>query len=250
MKGLNFIYNNFFVLIKLFIQCNLFIGLSVAMFRLDWVGIFIISTIIIITLLPLKISTRFNVFIPSEIEVMAIAMIYASLYLGEIGDYYEKFWWWDVLLHSSSGFLFGILGFLLIWILNEEPKVFLGLSPFFMSIVSFSFSIVIGVFWEIFEFTMDQLFGMNMQKSGLVDTMWDLIVVCMGAFVVSGFGYFYLRFGFRSIATNWFEHFIKNNPAVFDTPEKGVDASNETDPKTQPLADKSFQQNKGKHEPI
>lgn len=196
-------------------QLNMFIAWCIAVFRFDWESIFIITMIIAVTLIPLRLSTRFKFFIPMEIEVMSVAIIYASLFLGEIANFYEMYWWWDIFLHSSSGFLFGVFGFLSIWVLNEDPKVHLKLSPLFMSLSAFSFSIVAGVLWEIFEFFMDQVFGFNMQKSGLVDTMWDLIVVCVGAFVVAGFGYAYLKFGKRSIASRWFEHFVDDNPAIF-----------------------------------
>lgn len=210
---------NIYLLLKLFMQANLLVGLSIAAYRIDWLNIFLISAIILITLIPMRVSSRLSFVIPVEVEVMTVALIYASLYLGEIANYYEKFWWWDILLHSGSGFLFGMLGFLMIWVLNEDKRVHLALNPFFMSIFSFSFSIMTGVIWEVFEFFMDQSFGMNMQKSGLVDTMWDLIVVCLGALIVSGFGYFFLRFGYRSFVSSWLEHFVKQNPKIFDNPK-------------------------------
>ena len=166
-------------------------------------------------LFPLRLSTRFRFYIPVEVEVMSVAIIYASLYLGEMSGFYETYWWWDILLHSSSGVLFAVFGFLSIWVLNEDPKIYLKLSPMFMALSAFSFSIVAGVLWEVFEFSMDQVFGLNMQKSGLVDTMWDLIVVCIGAFLVAAFGYGYLKFGRKSIAARWLEHFVESNPAIF-----------------------------------
>lgn len=205
---------NFYLFLKFVMQLNMFIGWCIAIYRVDWGSVFVITLIIVVTLIPLRLSTRFKFFIPTEIEVMSVAIIYASLYLGEIGNFYETYWWWDILLHSSSGFLFGMFGFLAIWVMNEDPKVHLKLSPLFMSVFAFSFSIVAGVIWEVFEFAMDQLFGLNMQKSGLVDTMWDLIVVCMGAFVVAIFGYGYLKFGRKSIASRWFENFVDSNPDI------------------------------------
>lgn len=205
-----------YLFLKFMIQVNLFVGLAIAVYRLDWLSIVMISLIILVTLIPLRLGTRYKFFIPAEIELLAIAIVYASLYLGELGDYYERFWWWDLLLHSSSGVLFAVFGFLSVLVLNEDPKAYLRLSPLFVSLMSFSFSIMTGTLWEIFEFTMDQLFGTNMQKSGLVDTMSDLIVVCGGAFFMSLFGYAYMRFGYRSIATRWFEHFVEDNSGYFD----------------------------------
>jgi len=206
---------NIYLFLKFIMQVSMFIGLCIAIYRLDWESIFVITLIIIVTLIPMRLSARFKFFIPIEIEVMSVAIIYASLFLGEFSGFYETYWWWDLLLHSSAGFLFGVFGFLTVWVMNEDPEIHLRLSPLFMSLFAFSFSIVAGVFWEIFEFFMDQLFGFNMQKSGLMDTMWDLIVVCAGAFFVAFFGYTYLKFGAESFASRWFKHFVESNPAIF-----------------------------------
>lgn len=205
-----------YFLLKLMIQVNLFIGLAISIYRIDWLSIVMITLIILVTLIPMRFGMRQRFLIPAEIELFVIAIIYASLYLGELGGYYERFWWWDLLLHSSSGVLFSVFGFLSVWVLNEDPKAYLKLSPLFVSLMSFSFSIMAGTLWEIFEFAMDQVFGLNMQKSGLVDTMWDMIVVCAGATFMSIFGYFYMRFGYRSVATRWFEHFAQDNPHFFE----------------------------------
>ena len=201
--------------LKLLMQLSMLVSLAISVYRLNWLSIVLISLIILVSLIPMRLNARFDFFIPPEIELMCVAIIYASLYLGEIGNFYERFWWWDILLHSSSGFLFGVFGFLSIWVLNEDPKAYLKLSPVFMAVFSFSFSVMAGVLWEVFEFSMDQAFGLNMQKSGLIDTMWDLIVVCIGAAVVSLYGYAYMKFGTRSIASRWFEHFVTDNPKFF-----------------------------------
>ncbi len=205
-----------YLFIKLLMQISLFAGLGIALYKFELQSVVIIGLIIIVTLLPLRLGTRFSLYIPLEIEVLTIALIYGSLYLGEFGSYYEKFWWWDILLHSGSGVLFSSFGFLLIWILNEDPKVHLTLSPLFMSLFAFSFSVVTATLWEIFEFFMDEFFGLNMQKSGLVDTMWDLVVASVGGFVVAIYAYFYTKFGFKSFVSSWFEHFIDSNPVYFD----------------------------------
>ena len=149
-----------------------------------------------------------------EFEVSAILFVFASFLLGDIHGYYERFWWWDLLLHGSSGVLLGLAGFLLIYILNSEEKVHVNLKPFFVILFSFTFAIAIGAAWEIFEFAMDSFFGLNMQKSGLVDTMWDLIVDTGGALISSIGAYFYIKRGTPLVDTV-VKRFINENPKIF-----------------------------------
>src|SRR5699024_4482491 len=122
--------------------------------------------IIGLTLVPALVGRRFGVYIPPEFELLAILFIFASLFLGEVRGYYTRFWWWDALLHVSSGFLLGIVGFLLVYALNQKQLGNLGLRPSFVALFAFTFSLSLGALWEIFEFGMDQIFGLNMQKSG------------------------------------------------------------------------------------
>ena len=84
------------------------------------------------------------------------------------------------------------MGFSLVYFLNNAENVNISMSPFFVALFSFCFAIMCGVFWEIFEFSLDQIFGTNTQRSGLVDTMWDLIVDTIGGFAAALIGYFYL----------------------------------------------------------
>jgi hypothetical protein len=172
--------------------------------------------IIIVTLLPVVLSRRFDVRIPPEIEVLAVIFVYAALFLGEVQDFYTRYWWWDVVLHGSAGFLLGILGLLLVHVLNETEHVEFYMRPRFVALFAFMFAVGMGALWEIFEFGMDQIFGLNMQKSGLEDTMWDLIVDTGGALLVSlmGLGYLHTK-GSDSFIERWIEAFIRANPRLF-----------------------------------
>ncbi|MDX1561429.1 MAG: hypothetical protein R3305_00800, partial [Gammaproteobacteria bacterium] len=157
----------------------------------------------------------------SEFQVAAVAFIFAALFLGEIRSYYDRFWWWDIALHASSGLLLGILGFLLVYILNENERADLHMRPRFVALFAFLFAFAVGAAWEVFEFSMDRLFGTQMQKpmfgddSGLTDTMWDLIVDGVGAFVVATLGWWYSRKQRRSFITTWVRKFIEKNPRLF-----------------------------------
>ncbi len=176
----------------------------------------------VLTLVPLIMARRFRVFIPAEFEVLAIAFVFAALFLGEVRGYYTRFWWWDIALHTFSGLLLGMIGFLLVHLLNETDDVDVHMKPGFVAFFAFLFAVGIGAVWEIFEYGMDTLFGLDMQKamwgdpSGLTDTMWDLIVDVLGAAVISILGYGYLKSGMKeSFLERWIRKFIDNNPRFF-----------------------------------
>lgn len=173
--------------------------------------------ILVVATLPVLVRKKFSMRIPHGFETLAIVFVFMSLFLGEVYSYYTIYWWWDLILHSGSAFLLGILGFLLVYVLNEKEDIDLDLNPNFMALFAFMFAMGIGAIWEIFEFAMDQLFGLNMQKSGLVDTMWDLIVNAIGALVISVLGWGYIKTReVDSFLERWIEEFIKNNPQLFE----------------------------------
>lgn len=202
--------------LTLFLQATLLLGLILFCFQGRWLTATVTAAIIFVTVLPLVFRRRFDVYIPPEFEVLAVLFVYASLFLGEVHGYYARYWWWDVVLHTGSGFLLGILGFLLVYVLNERPDIDLHMRPRFVALFAFMFSVGMGALWEIFEFAMDQLFGMNMQKSGLVDTMWDLIVDTVGALVIALLGWSYLRTaGSDSFLERWIVGFVQSNPRLF-----------------------------------
>jgi len=170
-----------------------------------------------LTLMPMRVSAHFSVKMPPEFDALAIIFICMSLFMGEVLDFYNRYWWWDVVLHTGSGFLLGIAGFVLVYVLNGNDNIQFDLSTGFISLFAFMFAMGMGAIWEIFEFTMDSLFGMNMQKSGLVDTMWDLIVDFMGALAVSIMGYSFLRTTESdSFLERWIDKLVASNPAIFN----------------------------------
>ncbi len=170
----------------------LLLAIGIGIFQDDWFPVAVGSIAFIIIIMPSILEKALDIEFPSEFEIAFLMFMYASLYLGEIQSYYIKFWWWDLLLHSISGVMLGALGFIMIYILNDTKKTSLKLSPLFLSLFAFSFSITLGVLWEIFEFSVDSTLGFNMQKSGLVDTMWDLIVNTLGALLTAYVGYWYM----------------------------------------------------------
>jgi hypothetical protein len=214
-------------MVTILLRATLLLGVVLAALQMRWLTTAVTAAILVVTMLPSVLGRRFDVRIPAEFELLAVVFVYASLFLGEVHGYYSRFWWWDVVLHTGSGFLLGIFGFLLVYVLNERPEADLDMRPRFIALFAFMFAIGMGALWEIFEFTMDQAFGMNMQKSGLQDTMWDLIVDTIGAAVISILGWGYLRTaGSDSFLERWINHFVVANPRLFrleDSDKRGGD---------------------------
>ena len=183
-------------------------------------GVWLLA-IMVVTGAPAVLDHRLPVRIPAEYELLAILFVFSSLFLGEFRSYYERFWWWDIALHATSGLLLGVLGFLLVYVLNENKRIDLHMRPGFVALFAFAFALAVGTFWEIFEFSVDQIFGTTMQKpmlgdpSGLTDTMWDLIVDALGALVVSAFAFWHMKRNQRSFVDLWIDKFIERNPRLF-----------------------------------
>lgn len=186
-----------------------------------WLHVFLVGGVIAICLTPLLFRKRLPVEVPPEIQLVVVLFTFATLFLGEVWDYYERFWWWDLALHGTAGILLGLFGFLAIYMLNENEAVDLHMRPSFLALFAFFFAVGIGTLWEIFEFGMDQLFGLTMQKpmlgdpSGLTDTMWDLILDTLGALIVSLLGWRYLHRARRMEEEPWLNRFIARNPRLF-----------------------------------
>lgn len=197
------------------IQAILLVGAGVEAWRGQWLAAAATAGVFTVTLVPILLHRRFQLRTPSILQLLAVVMVFASLFLGEVRGYFVRYAWWDLALHGASSFLLGILGFLLVYALNERKDIAVQLKPGFLALFAFVFALGLGTLWEIFEFAIDQTFGVNMQKSGLVDTMWDLIVDALGAGVISLLGYFFLKQEGDSFLERWIERFIRANPRLF-----------------------------------
>lgn len=187
---------------------------------------------LILFLLPTFFAKRQKISIPAPFMIIITIFIFLSMYLGEIHHFFYRFTWWDTMLHSSSAVILAYIGFLLIYTLNKDSRAHVRLSPFFMALFSFCFALTMGALWEIFEYGVDAILGMNMQKArnleeiygvfdtrlGVLDTMRDLIVDALGAFVVSLIGYLRLKRKGSEDSRFWRLHqqFIEENPNLFE----------------------------------
>lgn len=122
-------------------------------------------------MLPSAFERRLHIDLPDTLEIIILLFIFAAEILGEIQDYYITFPYWDTMLHTTNGFLCAAIGFALVDILNRTERVSLNLSPFYMAVVAFCFSMTVGVLWEFFEFSMDYFLHFDMQKDTILHTI-------------------------------------------------------------------------------
>jgi len=212
IKEMNTIEKTHFFII-IFVRFATILAFLSALYTLNWLIVAITFISFILTFGSEIFEKKYKIDIPIELEIIIIIFIFASLILGEVHGYYTKFWWWDIILHAGASIALGFTGFLILFILYKGKKI--NAKPCTIVIFSFCFALALGALWEIFEFSMDQIFGFNMQKSGLIDTMWDLIVDSLGALIASITGFIYLKKGKMLIIDNIIKQFIKANKFLF-----------------------------------
>lgn len=169
------------------------LALVLSVLYFDFLNILLSMLTLFLTFLPTIVKRRWHIHYPTEFEFVIMTFIFCSIVLGSIGSFYDHFPWWDIFLHTLSGVIIALIGFSMVYILNRGSIRKVSLSHSFVALFAFSFAISIGALWEIYEYSVDQLLGWNMQRSGLNDTMADLIVDTIGAFSVALLGYLYLK---------------------------------------------------------
>ncbi len=193
---------------------------------------------LLLLLIPAVVERSFSLRLPCTLEILAYAFVFAAGVLGEMAGFYERFAFWDDLLHACNGFMFAAFGFCLVGLTQRKVGRRARYAPLLVALVAFCFSMTVGAFWELFEYSTDAVLGMDMQKDtllhaihtvslsgagegtvhlrdvtetvirtaggeeivlagyldvGLADTMLDLFVNAIGAFVFCVIGYVYLR---------------------------------------------------------
>ena len=134
----------------------------------EWENVFVCILSLILFLAPFFIEKKFKISIPSTFEIIILCFIFSAEILGEINSFYVRIPHFDTLLHTINGFLCAGVGFSLVDLLNENNKN-INLSPLYLSLVAFSFSMTIGVLWEFFEYGADKIIGVDMQKDYIVN---------------------------------------------------------------------------------
>lgn len=140
-------------------------------FNGNFENVFLCILTLILFLLPTIFEKSLQIDLPNALEIIILLFIFAAEILGEIRAFYTTFAYWDTMLHTINGFLCAAIGFSLVDMCNRHKRVSLSLSPVYMAIVAFCFSMTIGVLWEFFECTMDQFFLLDMQKDTVVNVI-------------------------------------------------------------------------------
>ena len=227
-------------------------------------NIFVCVLVLILLALPSVIEKQLAIDIPPLMEGIIYCFIYAAEILGEINSFYTIIPGWDTMLHTINGFLVAAVGFCLVDLFNRSERFTFRLSPLFLALVAFCFSMTVGVLWEFFEFTCDQMMHTDMQKDyvvhevnsvslnpdglntpvhvpiesvvvngedwteelggyldiGLIDTMKDLQVNCIGAIAFSVIGYFFVKHRGKGKVAAAFIPVVLEHPEDNDMPEK------------------------------
>ncbi len=134
----------------------------------NWHSVALCFLTLVLFTLPTIASRAFKVKLPTTLEIIVYLFIFAAEILGEIQNFYGIFKHWDTMLHTLNGFLSAAIGFSLIDILNRTERFHIKMTPAFVALVAFCFSMTIGVAWEFFEYTADRYFNLDMQKDRIV----------------------------------------------------------------------------------
>ena len=145
-------------------------------FNQNYENVFLCILVLALFLVPSFLQVELKIELPTVLEIIILLFIFAAEILGEIGEYYIIFPNWDTILHTMNGFLMAAIGFSLVDILNRDERIKFELSPVFMAIVAFCFSMTVGVLWEFFEFAMDRVVGFDMQKDTIIHSFSSVML--------------------------------------------------------------------------
>ena len=144
--------------------------------RGEYESAFICLLVLVLFLLPFFIQQNFGIELPSALEIIILLFIFAAEILGELECYFITYPHWDTILHTTTGFLCAATGFAMIDILNRNSRIKFTLSPVYVALAAFCFSMTVGVLWEFFEFGMDRLFSMDMQKDTVIGSVTSVML--------------------------------------------------------------------------
>jgi hypothetical protein len=184
-----------------------------ALLRSQWLLAFSGTVVLLLTFTPAMLEHRLQVPLPVEFTLITSIFLFASFALGEVGDFYERIWWWDLVLHGLSALITGFIGFLSLYVFYMTQRI--RVAPIYVAILTFGLAVAVGTIWEIFEFLMDWFFGLNMQRSGLVDTMTDLMINAAGAVVAATIGFSYVRDGDSLLGRRLIRKLVQRNQKKF-----------------------------------
>lgn len=136
--------------------------------RADFESAIVCLFVLFIYFLPQFVEEKLNIEIPSVLEIVIFVFVFAAEILGELQSYFIRYQYWDTMLHTTSGFLFAAVGYSLVNLLNRSENVKAQLSPVYLALTAFCFSMTIGVLWEFIEFAADRWLLLDMQKDTIL----------------------------------------------------------------------------------
>ena len=161
-----------YVVLRLIVVAELVLSIL----RGEYESAFICLLVLILFILPFFIQQNFGIQLPTTLEIIILLFIFAAEILGELEGYFITYSNWDTMLHTTTGFLCAATGFALIDILNRNSRIKFQLSPIYVALAAFCFSMTVGVLWEFFEFGMDRLFHLDMQKDTVVQSITSVML--------------------------------------------------------------------------
>lgn len=145
-------------------------------FNGNFENVFLCVLTLVLFFIPSFIERTVKIDVPDTLEVIILLFIFAAEILGEIRAYYIQYPYWDTMLHTLNGFLCAAIGFSLVDILNRSDRFTFSLSPVYLAVVAFCFSMTVGVLWEFFEWAMDSFFHLDMQKDTVVHAIGTVML--------------------------------------------------------------------------
>lgn len=161
-----------YVVLRLIVVAELVLSIL----RGEYESAFICLLVLFLFILPFFIQQNFGIQLPTTLEIIILLFIFAAEILGELEGYFITYPNWDTMLHATTGFLCAATGFALIDILNRNSRIKFQLSPIYVALAAFCFSMTVGVLWEFFEFGMDRLFHLDMQKDTVVQSITSVML--------------------------------------------------------------------------
>lgn len=143
-------------------------------FRREYFNVMVCLLTLALFMIPAFVEKNFKVHLTSFFEGMVLIFIFSAEILGEINSYYQRIPHWDTVLHTVNGFMFAAFGFALLDMINRDSKIKFTLSPFYLALVAFCFSMTVGVVWEFYEFGSDMLFHSDMQKDTYISDLYTV----------------------------------------------------------------------------
>lgn len=205
-----------------FVSILLVVSMLDSFLKRNFIDLLLGLVTLILIYIPHIISAASDMLLPSAYKNAIVLFIFCAIYLGHLNFFYDKIWWWDLAVHLYSGVIFGFSGLLVIYILNKDKNINTYMTPAFIALFMFLFAVGSGTVWEIYEFMMDAIFNIGMQRGSLTDTMTDIIADTAGALLVSAAGYSYEKYKNAGIIKFAMIDFFKLNGESFHEEESAA----------------------------